>query len=115
MRFQARKVVKKGGDVEIRLSFILSEEEASNSVRISDDPNVTLDVHRLARDEDPGVRADQALMWSRILIHWVDIWNSRDRLGKHIMESVQKKQALGERNVSRNRKDKRVRNRRKPG
>lgn len=106
MKFKARKVTRANGEVELRLCLTLSADEAENAPRIADDPNVSVDVHRMAAGERLDVYADQVLCWLRILIFWVASWNDRDRQSGFIVRSIQGKAA-------RQRKPKRKRERKR--
>jgi len=93
MKYKARKVTKENGEVELRLCLTLSAEEAANAPRIADDPNVTVDIHRLGIGEKPDVQADFQITYLRNLVFWASIWNERERNKGFITYSMQAKEA----------------------
>lgn len=94
MRFSPKIVRGKDGGAEIRLSIKLSPDEVKALDRIPDDPNLdsTLGVLR-GGGPSQGSKTDFYLCYLRIVCHWVDIWNSRDTMGDHIMRSAQMRKA----------------------
>lgn len=112
MKFTIRKKTRTDGQVELRLCLVMSPEESEGAVRISDDPNITADVHRLSTDQSPYVRLDQILCWLRIFVFWLGVWGSRDTQKAFIVESVQRKRGLQKKRARTSRRKKRgVRNR----
>lgn len=111
MDFKIRKIKRPDGSVELKLSVVLQPDEVEGALRITDDPAVTLDVHRLATDEPIFTRVDQALCWLRILVFWVGIWGSRDSNSGFIVDSIRAREAKQGRRVRKRRERK---SRRKP-
>lgn len=78
MEFNKRIIRKSDGSVVIKSTITLTPDEASAIERIPDDPNVGLDILR-KKEQDLATTLDSFLTWLRIICHWVDIWNDRER------------------------------------
>ena len=107
MNFTIRKKTRKDGQVELRLCLVMSPEEAEGAVRISDDPNVTAEVHTLSKDQSPYVRLDQVLCWLRVFVFWLGVWADRKANQAFIVHSVQHKQRLDKKRARSSRRKKR--------
>lgn len=105
MRFSPKIIRDRDGGAEIRLSVKLSHDEMKSLDRIPDDPNIdsTLGVLR-GGGPSQGSKIDFYLCYLRIALHWIDIWNSRDTMGDHIMRSAQMRKASQARQTKKKRK-----------
>lgn len=72
-----RRIIKRGPDIEVRVSIVFSKKELEGASDISSDPYVGL---------EPLRSEELSVFWSylRLLCHWIEIWNDRKQYKKYI-------------------------------
>ena len=110
MKFTLRKKSGVNG-TEIKVSVLFSPEETERGLSVvNQDPNVHLDLLRIAGDD--GQRADHALMLLRILAADAGLWElskTNKNILRHVNHGVVRKEAIAHEAGTRRRRKKRKR------
>lgn len=101
MKFTLKKKKGSDGSTTLSLTFVFREDEVSALDRIPDDPNVSLN---LRTEGDTHQKADWALLWLRIAVSWVDIWNRSEEFKGYLQESIRLRSQASSRASKRKRK-----------
>lgn len=101
-----KRIIKKEGGTEIRLSLFVTDEEMDGVDKVKADPNLGLDSIRTKS-------WDEFLCWLRILIDHVELWNNRDKFKSVILNNITMRKSREAKDETKRRKEKRVRRNRK--
>lgn len=86
MKYKAR-IVRRKGEIEVKVSAVFTEEEYAGIQRIADDVHVNTDTVR-------GTEYDLSLGYLRLLCYWSDLWNNRASFPDIITNAARRRREL---------------------
>ncbi|QBQ72954.1 hypothetical protein QJV43_gp38 [Serratia phage Serbin] len=86
MKYKAR-IVRRKGEIEVKVSAVFTEEEYEGIQRISDDVHVNTDTVR-------GGEYDLSLGYLRLLCYWAELWNNRASFPDIITNAARRRREL---------------------